>query len=59
MPKLKGQYNFDFRVKIGEYYDTPKSASNTAASFVGYSSVYSDLISDFFSLENSDIIKYG
>ncbi|HHM2297787.1 TPA: acetyl-CoA carboxylase biotin carboxylase subunit family protein [Legionella anisa] len=58
LPKLKGQYNFDFRVHIGGYYDTPKSASNTAASFVGYSSVYSDLIDDFFSLENNDIIKY-
>lgn len=58
LPKLKGQYNFDFRVKIGEHYDTPKSASNTSASFIGYSSVYSDLIDDFFSLENNDIIKY-
>jgi hypothetical protein len=59
VPKLKGQYDFDFRVKIGEHYDAPKSASNTAASFVGYSTVYNDLTDDFFSLENNDIIKYG
>jgi hypothetical protein len=59
MPELKGQYNFDFRVKIDGYYEAPKSASNVGASFVGYSAVYDDLMDDFFSLENNDIITYG
>jgi hypothetical protein len=58
LPKLKGHYSFDIRVEIGASYEAPKSASNTAVSFVGYSSDYSDLSDDFFSLENNDIIKY-
>ncbi len=59
LPNLKGHYNFDIRVQVGLHYDAPKSASNTAVAFVGYSSVYDELVDDFFSLENNDIIKYN
>lgn len=57
-PKLLGHYDFDIRVNIGDICNTPKSASNTAVGFFGFSSSLGNLIKDFFSLENSSIIKY-
>ena len=59
VPVLKGQYSFDVRVRVGDYCSSPKSASNAAASFVGYSSSYEDLVDDYRSLEKNDIIKYS
>jgi biotin carboxylase len=58
IPKLKGEYNFDIRVKIGDYFESPNSASDTEAAFVGYSSNYQDLIDDFNYLENNGVVEY-
>lgn len=59
IPMLKGHYEFDIRVQLGSTYHAPRSASNTAVSFVGFSKAYGDLLADFSYLERNDMIKYG
>ena len=59
IPKLLGQYTFDVKVHIGDYCAPPKSASDTAVSFFGYSSTYNDLINDFWSIENNGIVQHS
>ncbi|MFZ2316051.1 MAG: hypothetical protein WAW86_10410 [Gammaproteobacteria bacterium] len=58
IPQLKGHYDFDIRVKIGEICYNPKSASNTSVAFIGYSDSLKDLEDDLIYLENNSIIKY-
>lgn len=58
IPKLKGYYHFDVRVKVGEICLAPSSASNTSVAFWGGSHCFSDLEDDFRLLENNSIIKY-
>ncbi|MBV9576427.1 MAG: hypothetical protein JO149_07360 [Gammaproteobacteria bacterium] len=58
-PRLKGEYYFDVRVKIGDICYQPTSASNTAIAFVGSSHSLEDLEEDFHCLESNNIIKYA
>jgi hypothetical protein len=58
IPKLKGHYQFDLRVKLGEICRAPSSASNTSAAFLGESECLADLLNDFVHLENNGIISY-
>jgi biotin carboxylase len=58
LPQLKGQYNFDIKVKVGENCDYPKSGSDAEVAFVGSSVNYQDLIDDFDHLENHRLAEY-
>ncbi|RAP34877.1 hypothetical protein B1207_14380 [Legionella quinlivanii] len=58
LPKLKGEYNFDVRVKVGDICEHPISASNASIAFLGESDSVENLLDDFRWLENNSIIEY-
>lgn len=58
IPELKGEYQFDIRVKIGENHNKPTSASNAAVSFIGQATNYEDLCRDFLRLESDGMVVY-
>ncbi|MCE3045429.1 acetyl-CoA carboxylase biotin carboxylase subunit family protein [Legionella sp. 16cNR16C] len=58
LPKLKGEYKFDVRVKVGDICEQPTSASNASISFLGESDKLENLLDDFRWLENNSMIEY-
>ena len=59
LPDLRGEVDFDFRVRKGDLLEDPISASDTAVSYVGEYKKYADLVMDFDTIEKSDIVVYG